>query len=52
MHPRMVGLLALWVDIEPIRQTRIYSDFLSFAERIGWQKEGWADLISAPASAR
>ncbi|MBA3862760.1 MAG: hypothetical protein C0517_02305 [Erythrobacter sp.] len=48
-QPNMVGLMSLWADIEPIRQTRIRPDFLGFAERIGWHKDGWGDLIPAPA---
>jgi len=26
-QPNMVGLMSLWADIEPIRQTRIRPDF-------------------------
>ncbi|MET4130926.1 hypothetical protein ABIE62_000034 [Porphyrobacter sp. MBR-155] len=44
----MVGLMALWADIEPVRQTRTQSDFLSFAERIGWHKDGWPDPDPRP----
>jgi len=51
--PNMVGLMSLWADIEPIRQTRIHPDFMDFATRIGlvavWEKYGWPDLIPAPA---
>ena len=52
--PNMVGLMSLWADIEPIRQTRIHSDFMDFAKRIGlvaaWEKYGWPDLIPEPCS--
>ena len=50
--PSMVGLMSLWADIEPIRQTRLHPDFMDFAKRIGlvavWEKYGWPDLIPAP----
>jgi len=50
----MVGLMLLWADIEPIRQTRIHPDFMDFAKRIGlvaaWEKYGWPDLLPAPSS--
>ena len=43
----MYCLMSLWADIEPIRQTRLHPEFLSFAERIGlvaaWEKYGWPD---------
>lgn len=52
--PNMVGLMSLWADIEPIRQTRIHPDFMDFAKRIGlvaaWEKYGWPDLIPAPTN--
>ena len=52
--PNMVGLMSLWADIEPIRQTRLHPDFMAFADRIGlvtaWEKYGWPDLIPAPAT--
>ncbi len=52
--PNMVGLMSLWADIEPIRQTRIHPDFMDFAKRIGlvaaWEKYGWPDLIPEPCS--
>ncbi len=42
-------LQSLWADIEPIRQTRLHPDFMSFAKRIGmvaaWEKYGWPDLL-------
>ena len=50
----MYCFMSLWADIEPIRQTRLHPEFLSFAERIGlvaaWEKYGWPDLLPAPAS--
>jgi len=52
--PNMVGLMSLWADLEPIRQTRIHPDFMDFATRIGlvaaWQKYGWPDLLPAPGT--
>ncbi len=54
--PNMVGLMSLWADIEPIRQTRIHPDFMGFAKRIGlvaaWEKYGWPDLLPAPAPSK
>lgn len=51
--PNMVGLMSLWADIEPIRQTRIHPDFMDFAKRIGmvaaWKKYGWPDLLPDPS---
>ena len=48
----MYCLMSLWADIEPIRQTRLHPEFLSFAERIGlvaaWEKYGWPDLLPRP----
>lgn len=45
----MFGLMTLWSDSEPIRQTRLHPDFMSFAEDTGmveaWEKYGWPDLI-------
>lgn len=50
--PNMVGLMSLWADIDPIRQTRLHPDFMDFAARIGlvaaWEKYGWPDLLPAP----
>ena len=43
------GLMALWVDIDPIRRTYQHPDFMDFAKRVGfvaaWNKYGWPDLI-------
>ena len=51
--PNMVGLMSLWADIEPIRQTRMHPDFMDFAKRIGlvaaWEKYGWPDLLPDPS---
>ncbi|MBQ0770655.1 MAG: hypothetical protein KBT59_02330 [Sphingomonadales bacterium] len=53
--PNMVGLMSLWADIEPIRQTRLHPDFMDFAKRIGlvaaWEKYGWPDVLPEPSSA-
>jgi len=52
--PNMVGLMSLWADVEPIRQTRMHPDFMAFAKSIGlvavWEKYGWPDLLPAPTS--
>ncbi len=52
--PNMVGLMSLWADIEPIRQTRIHPGFMDFAKHIGlvaaWEKYGWPDLIPGPSA--
>lgn len=43
------GLMALWVDVDPIRRTYQHPDFMAFAEHIGfvaaWEKYGWPDLM-------
>lgn len=54
IHPaNMLGLLSLWADVEPIRQTRSHPDFVSFAEDVGlisaWEKYGWPDLLPRPS---
>lgn len=54
IHPaNMLGLMSLWTDVEPIRQTRLHPGFLSFAEDIGliaaWEKYGWPDLLPRPS---
>lgn len=52
--PNMVGLMSLWADIDPIRQTRSHPDFMDFAARIGlvaaWEKYGWPDLLPDPGT--
>jgi TolB-like protein len=50
IHPaNMFGLMNLWIDIEPIRKTRLHPDFMAFAEKIGmveaWNRHGWPDLM-------
>jgi TolB-like protein len=52
IHPaNMFGLMSLWADVEPIRQTRLQPDFMQFAEDIGlveaWNRHGWPDLMPA-----
>ena len=51
--PNMVGLMSLWADLDPIRQTRLHPDFMSFAKDIGlvaaWEKYGWPDLLPDPS---
>lgn len=54
IHPaNMLGLLSLWADVEPIRQSRLHPGFISFAEDIGliaaWEKYGWPDLLPKPS---
>ena len=48
----MFGLMTLWSDSDPIRQTRLHPDFMSFAKDIGlvaaWEKYGWPDLLPDP----
>ncbi|MGQ7830826.1 hypothetical protein [Altererythrobacter sp. Z27] len=50
IHPaNMFGLMSLWADVDPIRQTREHPDFMPFAESMGlveaWDKHGWPDLM-------
>ena len=44
--------VALWADIEPIRQIWRHPEFIPFAQRIGmaaaWDKYGWPDLLPLP----
>lgn len=52
IHPaNMFGLMSLWADVDPIRQTRQHPDFMQFAEDIGlveaWNRHGWPDLLPA-----
>ena len=48
----MFGLMTLWSDSDPIHQTRLHPDFMSFAKDIGlvaaWEKYGWPDLMPDP----
>lgn len=43
------GLMTLWVDVDPIRRTRLHPDFMGFADRVGyvtaWEKYGWPDAL-------
>ncbi|CAN5448013.1 hypothetical protein BH11PSE5_BH11PSE5_26560 [soil metagenome] len=43
------GLMTLWVDVDPIRRTRLHPDFMRFAERVGyvaaWEKYGWPETL-------
>ena len=50
IHPaNMFGLMSLWADVEPIRQTRQHAGFMDFAEHVGlveaWNRHGWPDLM-------
>lgn len=51
----LFGLVALWVDVEPIRRTVDHPDFMAFAERMGfvaaWEKYGWPERMRAPPGA-
>ncbi|WP_417610482.1 hypothetical protein [Parasphingorhabdus sp.] len=53
--PNMVGLMSLWADVEPIRQTRLHPGFMDFAKHIGlvaaWEKYGWPDVMPEPSPA-
>ena len=52
----LFGLMALWVDVDPIRRTYRHPDFIAFAERIGfvaaWNKHGWPDLMPAVSASK
>jgi hypothetical protein len=43
------GLMTLWVDVDPIRRTRLHPDFMRFADRVGyvsaWEKYGWPETL-------
>ena len=43
------GLMTLWVDVDPIRRTRLHPDFMRFADHVGyiaaWEKYGWPDNL-------
>ena len=45
----LFGLMFLWSDAAPIRQTVEHPDFMVFAERMGfvaaWEKYGWPDRM-------
>jgi TolB-like protein len=56
IHPaNMFGLMSLWADADPIRQTRQHPGFMGFAEDIGlveaWNRHGWPDIMPAPPAA-
>jgi len=48
----LIGFVALWADIEPIRRVWQHPEFIPFAQRIGmaaaWDKYGWPDLLPVP----
>ena len=50
------GLMTLWVDVDPIRRTRLHPDFMGFAERAGyvaaWEKYGWPEALGAVADTK
>ena len=50
----LMGMSALWADIEPIRQVWQHPEFIPFAQRIGmsaaWDKYGWPDLLPVPSN--
>lgn len=50
----MLALVALWIDVEPIRQIWQHPEFIPFAQRIGmaaaWDKYGWPDLLPPPTN--
>ncbi len=50
----LIGMVALWADIEPIRQIWQHPEFIPFAQRIGmaaaWDKYGWPDLLRVPSN--
>lgn len=50
IHPaNMFGLMSLWADVDPIRNTRNHPQFMAFADDIGlveaWNRHGWPDLM-------
>ena len=49
-----IAFLALWVDVDPIRQVWQHPEFIPFAQRIGmaaaWDKYGWPDLLPPPSN--
>jgi TolB-like protein len=52
--PTIMTLVAIWADIDPIRQIWQHPEFIPFAQRIGlaamWDKYGWPDLLPAPSN--
>lgn len=49
-----LAFVALWADIDPIRQIWQHPEFIPFAQRIGmaaaWDKYGWPDLLPPPGN--
>lgn len=49
-----LAFMALWVDIDPIRQIWQHPEFIPFAQAIGmaaaWDKYGWPDLLPPPSN--
>jgi TolB-like protein len=47
-----LAFVALWCDLDPIRQIWQHEEFIPFAQRIGmakaWDKYGWPDLLPPP----
>ena len=45
----LFGLMAMWVDVDPICRTYQHPGFMTFAERVGfvaaWEKYGWPDHL-------
>jgi hypothetical protein len=50
----LMALLALWADIDPIRQVWQHPEFIAFAQAIGmaaaWDKYGWPDRLPPPSN--
>jgi hypothetical protein len=50
----ILSFVALWADIEPMRQIWQHPEFIPFAQRIGmaeaWDKYGWPDLLPRPTN--
>lgn len=50
------GLMTLWVDVDPIRRTRLHPDFMRFAEHVGyvaaWEKYGWPNTLRPVAETK
>lgn len=50
----ILSFIALWADLEPMRQIWRHAEFIPFAQRIGmaaaWDKYGWPDLLPVPSN--
>jgi hypothetical protein len=50
----ILSRIALWVDIDSIRQIWKHPEFIDFAQRIGmavaWAKYGWPNLLPPPSN--